>query len=138
MGPGRNEQASRGLVDRLIRLEESRLRSVESRIDLQRTALEIGNEQDQRRADAYAERIRLEERADQRRIDLLSRTIWIVSGLVAVVFLLLLVMTFWGDDAQRQTAARGLNVGLIGLGGYGVLKVLERLTRFLSKPRDGA
>ena len=77
--------------------------------------------------------MRLHDAADQRRVGLVGRIVWIGSALISLPLAVLLVMAFWGDETQQHTALTVLEIGLIGIAGYGVLRTLGSVVRTLTR-----
>ena len=121
------------LLGRLIRLEEGRLARDNRQIDVQEKALQVSNEQDQRQAEFHRERIKFEDSADQRRVGLVNKSLWITTASIAVPLAVLLFMLFWGDDLQRPIALAFFRNGLIGIAGYGVIRAIGGIARAVTR-----
>lgn len=96
-------------------------------------AIEASDEQDKRRATFLAQRIRLEDEADQRRTKIVWRTMLGLFGLASTAGALVLWMAFWGEESQREIAISILATGGTGLGGFGVIYAVSKGIQSLLK-----
>lgn len=124
-------------LQQFIELERSRVDRDNRQTEVNAKALEIAGEQDKRLFELTSERLRLEDRAEQRRFVFVCSFVAAIFVAVVVVTGLIMWMAFFGDDAQRAVAQTLGKGGLFGLAGYAVVSGLMRLVRSLVPNRPG-
>ena len=126
-----------GLLQELVALERQRLDITNRRTEIAHKVVEAADAADKRQYDYHVEKLRreTEERKERRRS--IFKIVWAMGVGGALVGALLLLMLFFGTDAQRETAAELLRTVLTGLGGAGVLWLLRTLFEWaMNQSRD--
>lgn len=125
------------LMERYLEVERERIDSYNRRTDVARLAIEAGDSSDKRQFDYHMERLRTDERRDERRHGL-ARNILIGGGIAAIALLsFLLIMAFYGDEQQQTTSITWLRILLTGAAGWGVVSgVITALRRLLDRRSD--
>lgn len=102
-----------------------------AKVEVEAKAIEASDDQDKRIAEFHAQRIRLDDEADQRRVQLANRTLAGIVALIAIPLALFLYMAFWGDETQRGIAMSVMTTGGIAIAGFGVIHAVSRGIRTL-------
>ena len=104
------------LFDQALQLERERIRSQDRRTEVALRAVEIGDAADKRQFQFHMEKLKTEERIENKRLGLSSR-IALILGLTVIVFLSLTAyMLFFGSDGQAAPRQRVDYVGVYGVG----------------------
>ena len=123
------------LFDQALQLERERIRSQDRRTEVALRAVEIGDAADKRQFQFHMEKLKTEERIENKRLGLSSR-IALILGLTVIVFLSLTAyMLFFGSDGQAARARELITWVFTALGGGGFLYVLQRVGRWLMNSR---
>ncbi len=111
----------------LVALEHKRVDSADRRTEVALKAIEASSAADERQYNYHLEKLRttMADRNERRRT--VSRIVWTMGSAGAVVSGFLLLMLFFGTDAQRATAMDLLRTVLTGLGGAGILWLVRTL-----------
>ena len=112
------------LLHNLLNIEKQRIIRDNRRADVQEKALEVADAHN-RRIFEFESKTRDDnvalEREKQRR---LSGVVWTLLGLAGFTVFAVLGFFFLGNETQRAAAAEIGSPALIGIAGYGVIKVL--------------
>lgn len=123
------------LFDQALQLERERIRSQDRRTEVALRAFEMGDAADKRQFEFHMEKLKTEERIENKRLGLSSR-IALILGLTAIVFLSLTTyMLFFGSDQQAARARELITWVFTALGGGGFLYLLQRVGRWLMNIR---
>ena len=124
------------LMGRYLEVERERIDSYNRRTDVARLAVEAGDASDKRQFEYYMERLRTDERRDERRHGLARRMI-VGGGVAAIVVLsFLMIMAFYGNEQQQATSITWLKILATGAAGWGIVNGIITVLRRLLKSRD--
>ena len=118
-------------LDEMIELERERIDSTNRRTELAHRALELANDSDKRQFDFAMERLATDERRNLR-LDNRAGSVIRYGGLALVAFLaLIMIMLFWGNDAQSAIALSLIATLGTAVGGFGFFYAVIRLVSWL-------
>ena len=117
----------RDALGELVALERQRIDSTNGRTDIALKAIEASDAADKRQYDYHVERLRKNsgERSDKRRATVGMMWAGGVGAFLVITFILLVL--FFGADAQRDTALLLLNTVFTAVGGAGIVWLLKSL-----------
>ena len=121
-------------VHDLIEIERARIESDNRRSQMMEKALDLADAQDQRHFE-YASATRdasLQQQSDRQ--DFLRRVVWVFSGFMGVLVLVVLGFAFLGNDTQRALAQEVGGYALVGIAGFGVLSTVGRVIKAFTRP----
>ncbi len=128
-----DDQLPLPLIDEMIELERERIDSTNRRTDLTHRALELANDSDKRQFDYAMERLKSNERRDLR-VDKRASSVLLYGGIALVLFIaLVMIMLFWGNDAQSAIALSLVTTLFTAVGGGGVMLAVVGLMRRLMR-----
>ena len=119
------------VVKKLAELEERRIAVQEGRNQVAMRALEVNENSDQRQFQFHTERIASEERG-RSKAQGLARTVVIYGGGAAILLVaFVMLMAFFGNEAQSSIAMTMVREGAKAIGGAGFLFLLAAGVRRL-------
>ena len=129
------EEQFKDAFGELVALERQRIDSTNRRTDIALKAIEVSDAADKRQYDYHVERLRKNstERSDKRRATL--RMMWAGGVSASLLIAFIMLMLFFGADAQRDTALTLLRTVSTAVGGAGIVWLLKSLFERLM--RDG-
>ena len=108
-----------------------RIESQDRRTEAFREATRATDAADQRQSEFHMRRLENEEKADQRRHQLARVVVYWGGAGILLVGTALLVMLFFGDERQSESALALIKASGIALGGGGAIYLFQRGVRWL-------
>ena len=121
----------------VVHIEQMRADVLNRQTDVSRLIIEAQNLADQRQFDYASRQLEYEKDIEEKRISTAGKIIWGLIGVAALPFFLVLLMFFFGNDANREGAKGLLVYGGTALAGWGAISAIKTaFSKILSRRND--